>query len=81
MVMISITSNTSITSISGVVLMSIMTSGSPLPKRRDFRPMRVFLVLFWPRRLQPPRGGGSVMKATLAMPARWQAYRTLPTPS
>ena len=30
---------------------------------------------------QPPEAGGSVMNATLTMPARWHAYSTLPMPS
>jgi hypothetical protein len=30
---------------------------------------------------QPPRAGGSVMKASFWMPARWQANTTLPTDS
>ncbi len=73
MVMISMTSSTSITSISGVVLMSIMTSGSPEPL-----PEPTFIAMIDApggrgRHRQPPRTGGSVMKPTLAMPARWQA--------
>jgi hypothetical protein len=46
MVMISITSSTSITSISGVVLMSIITSGSPEPPELPtFIPMGSILVV------------------------------------
>ena len=71
MVMINMMSSTSITSISGVVLMSIITSGScPAPAPR-FMPMPVLLQ--WP--------AGSVMKLTLAMPARCTACITRPTAS
>jgi hypothetical protein len=72
-VMISITSSTSITSINGVVLMSIMTSGSlPLPEP-TFMAMNHSPRSNQPARLQLPRTGGSVMKPTLAIPARWHA--------
>ena len=71
MVMISMISSTSITSINGVVLMSIITSSSP--------PLDL-LASPW---CAPSRhcrcGGGSVMKPTFAMPARWQATTTRPT--
>ena len=71
-VMISMTSSTSITSISGVVLMSIMTSGSPDPAA-----IPTFIAMTnsfeRARQRQPPRGGGSVMKPTFAMPARCAA--------
>ncbi len=73
-VMISMTRSTSITSISGVVLMSIMTSGSPDPPPV---PTFIAMVSSLPCRArlsrQPPRTGGSVMKPTFAIPARWQA--------
>ena len=70
MVMISMTSSTSITSISGVVLMSIITSGSL--ERRD--PTFIAMCVFLLQCIAPAcRGGGSVMNPTLAMPARWQA--------
>ena len=73
-VMISITSSTSITSISGVVLMSIITSMS-LPRLGlpTFIAMGRFLDSSDGRQLAAARGGGSVMKPILAMPARWHA--------
>jgi hypothetical protein len=72
-VMISITSSTSITSISGVVLMSIITSGSlTLPELPTFIAMSVSLRCR-ARSARAARGGGSVMKLTFAMPARWHA--------
>ena len=74
--MISITSSTSITSISGVVLISISTSGSSEPPA-----LATFIPMELSCSVQPPSGGGSVMKATLVMPARWHASSTLPTPS
>jgi hypothetical protein len=50
-VMISMISSTSITSISGVVLMSSITSGSPLPEPvPTFIPMSVLLVSCLPAR-------------------------------
>ncbi len=72
-VMISMTRSTSITSISGVVLMSIMTSGS-----LD-EPEPTFIAMMGPSKARPvqspqlPRTGGSVIKPTLAIPARWHA--------
>ena len=73
-VMISMTSSTSITSISGVVLMSRITSGSPEPLLEPtFIPMFSNPLCAARGRRQPPRTGGSVMKPTLAMPARWHA--------
>ena len=78
--MISMISSTSITSISGVVLMSTTTSGSPPALSGDptFMAMAAFLSA-WDQ--APPCGGGSVMKPTLKMPARWQSVTTLPTNS
>jgi hypothetical protein len=80
MVMISMMISTSITSISGVVFISTITS-SPLrtspPEEPTFIPM-VRLPSSGGRR---PPAGGSVMKPTLAMPARWQATTTRPTAS
>ncbi len=67
--MINMTSSTSMTSISGVVLMSIMTSGSGELLEPTFMLMRGSSCC----RGHPPRTGGSVMNPTLAMPARWHA--------
>ena len=79
--MISMISSTSITSISGVVLMSTITSGSS-PDAPTFIAMMVPRATRAWRHLQVgPRGGGSVMKATLTMPARWQSKTTRPTNS
>ena len=73
MVMISMMISTSITSMSGVVLMSTITSASRAPPPSDMAMLRFSC--------QPPRGGGSVMKPILRMPARWQLYTTRPTNS
>jgi hypothetical protein len=51
MVMINITNNTNITSISGVVLMSIMTSGSPEPSPE--LPTFIDILGFLAKRVQP----------------------------
>ena len=72
MVMMNMISSTSITSISGVMFMSIIGSSSP-PPEPTFMAMVVFL-----QRVTAP-AGGSVMKPTLTMPARWQATTTRPT--
>ena len=71
-VMISMTSSTSITSISGVVLMSIITSGSP-DAARSPRSLPCRVLCLRARRVSRRARGGSVMKPTLAMPARWHA--------
>src|SRR5882724_2077891 len=76
-VMISMISSTSITSISGVVFISTITMGSAAGALRLRRRKWLMAV----PEAQPPRAGGSVMKATLTMPARWQAYTTLPIDS
>ena len=68
-VMISMMISTSITSINGVVLMSIITSSELLS------PTCIAMVCsfcYW-------LGGGSVMNPTFAMPARWQATTRRPT--
>ena len=64
--------STSITSISGVVLMSIITSGSPLPP-----PVPTFIAMVRPQ----PFGGGSVTKLTFWIAARVHWNRTRPTDS
>ena len=72
-VMISMISSTSITSISGVVLMSTITSGSaPAPGP-------TFIAIA--RSSQPPATGGSMMKLTFTIPARWQPNTTRPIDS
>ena len=73
MVMISMISSTSITSISGVVLMSTITSASrePLPEPTFIDMSKSSLG--WASGPGQPRTGGSVMNPTLAIPARWQA--------
>ena len=78
-VMMNMISSTSITSISGVVLMSTITSPSSSPAD---------VPTFMPMVSCPPSSaraatpaGGSVMKPTLKMPARWQATTTRPTDS
>ena len=76
-VMMNMMSNTSITSISGVVLMSIITSPSASPAEE---PTFIAMVAASYCRTPAP-AGGSVMKPTLKMPARWQATTTRPTDS
>ena len=78
MVMISMMSSTSITSMSGVVLMSTITSGSPLPPEPTCIPMVRFLSSAAAR---GSRAGGSVMKPILRIEARWQVATTRPTNS
>src|SRR2546429_252593 len=71
-VMISMTKSTSMTSISGVVLISIMTSGSAvIPGVAE--PIAIVRSSVLVAARQVLLGGGSVMKPTLAMPARWHA--------
>ena len=77
-VMISMTSSTSITSISGVVLMSTITSGSCEPPPE---PTFIAIARLLGSDAQPPRGGGSVTNPIFWMPARWQANTTRPTNS
>ena len=69
MVMISMISSTSITSIKGVVLMSIITSGSVWLLPRFMAMVWVLVVLG----LALAVYCGSVMKPTLLMPARCTA--------
>ena len=71
-VMISMIISTSITSISGVVLMSIITSGSPLAAGA---------YVHCHGSAPQPFGGGSVTKLTFWIPARWHWNRTRPIDS
>ena len=67
-VMISMMMRTSITSISGVVGMSIITSGSPLLL------LLTLIAMVGPQ----PFGGGSVTKLTFWIEARWHWKTTRP---
>ena len=73
-VMMNMISSTSITSISGVVLMSTITSPS-FPSE----PALYMDIVFSGSPLK--FGGGSMMKPTFTMPARWQANTTRPIDS
>jgi hypothetical protein len=73
-VMMNMISSTSITSISGVVLMSTITSSS-LALPTFIPPFGVLL------RRAASAGGGSVMKPDLGDAARWQATTRRPTDS
>ncbi len=68
--MINMISRTSITSMSGVVLMSTITSRSLGAASRG--PVFIAIERLLSSR-HPPRAGGSVMNATFVMPARWHA--------
>ncbi len=67
-VMMNMISNTNITSINGVVFISTIMSSSAPPTCIAISGSSVHCL-----------GGGSVMKPTLAMPARWQATTRRPT--